>query len=112
MPARVVAQSIERLQWGLGFLAEEGPDNLGDQGCSYAKLQWGLGFLAEEGAAFAEPSSARQASMGPRLLAEEGIGYGPTPARTGMASMGLAFSEKAPAVVVPWVLLFNGASAF
>ena len=39
----------ERLQWGLGFLAEEGEavqallDGLAEQ------LQWGLGFLAEEG---------------------------------------------------------------
>ncbi len=38
------------LQWGLGFLAEEG--TLGEVlGGIVKSLQWGLGFLAEEGAA-------------------------------------------------------------
>ena len=36
------------LQWGLGFLAEEGSPNNSSMSHNF-KLQWGLGFLAEEG---------------------------------------------------------------
>ena len=44
-----VQQLKPLLQWGLGFLAEEGAP-VRRQSCQdRSRLQWGLGFLAEEG---------------------------------------------------------------
>ena len=57
------------LQWGLGFLAEEG-NTFNPVVRTGERLQWGLGFLAEEGhlAALLGVVVVPNTSMGPRLF--------------------------------------------